>query len=49
MMTLMLIHVNWVPCHHSMACPQVAGRGYGLMRIHGIQSQRQLTLDRPPT
>jgi hypothetical protein len=24
------IHVRWVPCHHGMARPQVAGGGDGL-------------------
>jgi hypothetical protein len=24
-----LYHVRWVPCHHSMACPQVAVGGIG--------------------
>jgi hypothetical protein len=23
-------HVNWVPCHHVMVCPQVVGGGKGL-------------------
>jgi hypothetical protein len=23
-------HVNWVPCHYGMACPQVADGGDGL-------------------
>jgi hypothetical protein len=23
-------HVKWVPCHHSMVCPQVANGGDGL-------------------
>jgi hypothetical protein len=25
-----LDHVKWVPCHHGMACPQVADGGEGL-------------------
>jgi hypothetical protein len=25
-----LNHVKWVPCHHGMACPQVADGGAGL-------------------
>jgi hypothetical protein len=25
-----MIHVKWIPCHHSMARPQVADRGDGL-------------------
>jgi hypothetical protein len=27
MTTMMIIHVKWVPCHHSMTRPQVADRG----------------------
>jgi hypothetical protein len=27
---IIFVHVKWVHCHHSMARPRVADRGYGL-------------------
>jgi hypothetical protein len=46
-------HVKWVPCHHSMACPQAADGGCGLQiwRVAANILNKQLqTADRggPP-